>query len=404
MNIPHIYIYFGIEIFIVLIVITILLFLKNRKLLKLIEKLRYIIDQLKAGTQENKSDPSDNQYIEYLKQEAIHNQERINYLDKTSSEENEEDKSEAQQQNETRKKLLIIRNDFIQAEIAASELKQDENRFWQSQYKTMQDIFDKHFSHTEEIINKEEIIVNKIVKESKDTYIQIEPQKQKIDTEVNKLKDIIYEQENSISALSKALKQAAEDHTDKEFAGTLGLLNDQLNQLERNMEESRTCIEILETENERLQEELINFSNMQQVAGNISSDTSEPVAQPSENVEQLKASLEQQDQKIEELLDTVNNLELEAQHAEKLRTTLQEFTRNSQEMMGCITILEEENERLLQEIEELKNTIQQLTDADDEELQQKLTELEQALIKKDVEYAKLQDNYSALEKQYLDTQ
>ena len=250
----------------------------------------------------------------------------------------------------------------------------------------------------EEIINIEEVQVEKVINQSINNVEQIESQGTKIDAEVNKLKDIIYDQENSLDALSKALNEASKNSDNTETSEDLEKFNEQFGKLERNIEESKVCMEILESENDRLQGELSEFeakyNNMcdQLASGGADSSTNtEDVA--NENVTQLKNTLEQQNDQISELSETVDSLQLEAEQAEKLKSTLQEFTRGSQEMATCITILEEENARLLDRVEELENTSPQENEADDNTLKQTAEELEQELIKKDVANAKLQDDY-----------
>ena len=81
-------------------------------------------------------------------------------------------------------------------------------------------------------------------------------------------------------------------------------------------------------------------------------------------------------------------------------------------MMGCITILEEENERLLEAASQVtdepqKDEIEAETEApaaNNEEtaaLQSKISELEEEMIKKDVAFAQLQDEFSSMESEYL---
>jgi len=274
----------------------------------------------------------------------------------------------------------------------------DENTFWDSLYNDIQDISNKHFTHNEEIINSEEIHIEKIINKSTENVLNIEPQGTKIEAELNKLKNIIFEQEKSLSSINKALNEVNSEPDNTEQSEDLEKINEQFGKLERNIEESKVCMEILESENDRLQGELSEFeakyNNMcdQLASGGADSSTNtENVA--NENVTQLKNTLEQQNDQISELSETVDSLQLEAEQAEKLKSTLEEFTRGSQEMTTCITILEEENDRLLDRVEELENTSPQENEADDNTLKQKAEELEQELIKKDVAYAKLQDEY-----------
>ena len=62
------------------------------------------------------------------------------------------------------------------------------------------------------------------------------------------------------------------------------------------------------------------------------------------------------------------------------------------------TILEEENSRLQQDLEQAESAE---PDPEMLELSSKVSNLEEELIKKDVAYAKLHDQYADLEKQFL---
>ena len=404
MTIPYIYVYLSSEVLIALMAISIILFIRNKKLTALIEKLKSIISDLKSNksVDENSFDLSSD-YNSYLDQELERNNKKIKSFDTIPL---DEEDNEITETNEKHKNLLIIRKEFLNTEKSAIDHSDNENSFWEHLYSNIQDIRNQFLTSTTEIINKEEIVVNKIINKSTETILTIEPQGKKIDAEVNKLKDIIYNQENSLSALSKALKEASKNHDDPEVSESLEQLHQLVSKLERNVEESRVCMEILESENDRLQGELTEFETRfnamsDQIASQKPAGAIETESQSSENVDQLKNTLEQQNQKITQLAETVDNLQLEAEQAEKLKATLKEFTRGSQEMMTCITILEEENEHLLDRIDALQNNTSQSGETDDSGLTLKIGKLEEEIIKKDVAYAKLQDEYLSMEKEYL---
>jgi len=78
-------------------------------------------------------------------------------------------------------------------------------------------------------------------------------------------------------------------------------------------------------------------------------------------------------------------------------------------MMSCITILEEENERLQEEASHTSDGQQEAdvetapvsSDEETAALQSKVSELEEEIIKKDVSFAQLQDEFSSMETEYL---
>jgi len=119
----------------------------------------------------------------------------------------------------------------------------------------------------------------------------------------------------------------------------------------------------------------------------------------------MKEVVEQQEARIKQLIDSIESLEIEASQAEKLKDTIGDFARTSQEMMSCITILEEENERLVaSHDDEDGNTEDSATTdsgGDTDNLKSEISSLEEELIKKDVAYAKLQDEFSSMETEYL---
>ncbi|MDH5766633.1 MAG: hypothetical protein OEZ38_11520 [Gammaproteobacteria bacterium] len=397
MKIPYIYIYFALEFSALLIAFVIYLLFINRKKLKLIEKLKEIIKKLKSTQQVKDETTQTSQYTDYLKQEIDRNSGKIKTLksslenpEGTTTDKNEDDNVDEQSNN--RILLLTIRDELLNSEISSNEHNEDENRFWSSLYKNLQDISDKHLKRIEETVIKEEIHVNKIIKKSNDTILQIEPQGKKIDTEVNKLKDILYDQENSISALTKALKKASDDHPDPETKSTLKALHSQVSELETNLNESRTCLEILEAENERLQSELAETKNHKD------SMRDPPTIEPASTTQELQEN-------INELELTIETLKIEADQAEELHKVINNFTQNSHEMMGCIAVLEDKNKQLSNEIKLLKNGSSsentEQTNNIDSVLQQKINELEEALIKKDVDYARLQEDFLSMEKEYL---
>lgn len=112
------------------------------------------------------------------------------------------------------------------------------------------------------------------------------------------------------------------------------------------------------------------------------------------DMKSMREMLEKQEQKIALLTTTIDSLQIDAEQAEKLKSTLQEFAHSSREMMSCITILEEENERLLASSDGE-------SPVNAEEIQQKIKKLQDEIIKRDVDYAKLQEEFASMEKEYL---
>jgi len=291
--------------------------------------------------------------------------------------------------------LLQAREQFLAIEKAAAEKSEHEIHFWESLYEGMQNLLGAYKS-TETLT--ETVTENA---ESGEKVFYIETQGKKIDGEVNKLKGIIADQENALSSLQKAVQGAEAELP--EDSPTLATLKEQIALIEQQLSDSKMCMDILELENTRLQEEIDNMDQADE-ADDASTTEASPDKEPSVDLDQMKDVVNEQEAKIQQLIETIESLEIEASQAEKLKETMKDFTRTSQEMMSCITILEEENERLLEaaHLDDAETEPTGSSDSEDQNtLKKQLSELEEELIKKDVAYAQLQDEFSSMETEYL---
>lgn len=91
---------------------------------------------------------------------------------------------------------------------------------------------------------------NKYKKSSMENTLVVEKASHVVNTEVNKLKDVIYEQGNKINALLKSLKDGSHD------VDISDELSQHLNNLENSQKETSMCLEVLEMENTRLMDEI----------------------------------------------------------------------------------------------------------------------------------------------------
>lgn len=85
---------------------------------------------------------------------------------------------------------------------------------------------------------------------SSDNTLVIEKASHVVNTEVNKLKDVIYDQGHKINALLKSLKEG------KDGVNIDDELQEHLIELERSQKETSMCLEVLEMENNRLMDEI----------------------------------------------------------------------------------------------------------------------------------------------------
>jgi len=370
-----------------------------------------------------------NSYIEYLEQAMLRNdtkakqqvnienespesetngdennlEEDKNTSDLDNEETNTEDENAAPAPDEAQSKLLLAREQFLLMEKAAAEKSEHEIHFWNSIYDGMKELL-KQFSSTETIHSTStETQTNTLtVTESKEKVFYIETQGKKIDGEVNKLKDIIFEQENTLSSMKKAIANASDDNT--EDSELLNTLQEQMTAIERQLSESKMCMEVLEMENNRLQKEVNQMDSRH--AALFSDDTAEKTEDSGSliDLDQMREVVEQQENKIQQLVETIESLEIDASQATKLKDTISDFASTAKEMMSCIAILEEENDKL-QVVN--KNSSEEKTESDAassediDALKSTISKLEEDIIKKDVAQAKLQDEFTSMETEYL---
>jgi hypothetical protein len=340
----------------------------------------------------------DSSYIDYLDQAMQHNQQQL----EQQSTDNAEAGTEAETDNNddqtsgAQLQLLQARQQFLELEKAAAQKADDEDSFWLQINSGMQKLlsqFKGSEAQTESLTETEQ------KKQVKEKVFYVETQGKKVDNEVNKLKDIIYDQENALSSMQKNLAKAIEEAPQE--SGSLGELQQQFSTLERQIVDSKMCMDILEAENERLQEELHNIQS--QLPQDTESDDDTEV---SIEISQIKEVVRKQKERIKQLQIIIESLEIDTDKAEELQSHLSAFTRSSEEMMSCITILEEENERLQDEVHTIEDNLQHEADGtgDSEklnELQTKINELEDEVVKKDLALAQLQEEFSSMETEYL---
>jgi hypothetical protein len=287
---------------------------------------------------------------------------------------------------EKHSKLLKMRNMFLHVELDAATHADNDINFWKSIYDGMHNVYDhfKTVEHQTEIITESHVTHKKELTEK---VFYIETQGHKIDGEVNRLKDIIFDQENTLSDMIKALKKAEVDHTGEIDKEVIAELHTQVSNFERQLRDSKTCMEVLELENTRLQEELHKLE-----ATNTEKDEQKNDESATVDIQSMREMLKKQEEQIALLTSTIDDLMIDTEQAEKLKSTLRDFSHSSREMMSCITILEEENERLLASSEGSTETL---------DMKIQIKKLEEEVIKKDVAFARLQDEFSSMEKEYL---
>ena len=359
------------------------------------------IDFLEQAMQRNESKTKQQEAIENEPSEPADSEATEEPAE--SDEPEEADKSKSPAPNETQSGLLLAREQFLLMEKTAAEKTEHEIHFWDSIYEGMTNLLEQFSTTNTKTISSSEDASP--AEQSKEKVFYIETQGKKIDGEVNKLKDIIYEQENALSSMKKSLEGA--DGDDAENPELLNTLKEQLEALERQLNDSKMCMDVLEMENIRLQEEVDNIDSRHE---SLFEDGEKDDSEDKDSLidlDQIKGVVEQQENKIQSLIDTIEGLEIDAAQAEKLKETISDFARTSKDMMGCISILEEENDKLKSSAgesegkTEASSTDEAVDNVETDDLKSTISSLEEELIKKDVAFAKLQDEFSSMETEYL---
>lgn len=216
-------------------------------------------------------------YIDFLDQAMERNATKIQQhanADSGDQSQSNDDKASSTP-NEEQASLLKAREQFLLVEKAATEQTEHEIHFWDHIYSGMQNLLGQ-LKTTEVITQTKPADIAKQKIESKEKVFYIETQGRKIDGEVNKLKDIIYDQENALSSMKKALSSAASELPDD--STSLDEISQQMESLGRQLNESMVCMEILEAENERLQTEINQMNTRNEAL--FDSDNTDDVKKP----------------------------------------------------------------------------------------------------------------------------
>ncbi|MCW8956110.1 MAG: hypothetical protein OQL09_04445 [Gammaproteobacteria bacterium] len=334
-------------------------------------------------------------YSAHLEKEILRNEAKI---EQQTHSEKEDTTDTASPTDEKQSQLLKLRDMFLKTEHSSAAHTENEITFWDTLYSGLKEIHLKFKTVEKEIVTDTEHLHIK-TENSSEKVFYIETQGKKVDSEINRLKDIIFDQDNTLNSLKHALDGASSHISDDNEA--FSAIRNEIAKFEQQLNDSKMCMEVLEMENDRLQTEIDQLEHQLETQSDIS--MGDPTVL-SGNINQLKDTLNSQEQQIDTLNQTIDSLKLDASQSETLKATIQSFTRGSKEMMDCITILEEDNENLHQLIEELKTQAEPTTTTSDiasEELTEKVKALEKQIIKKDVAYAKLQDEYTSIEKEYM---
>ncbi len=371
---------------------------------RLAGRVRVLHKKLKEAEQE---EPETIGFVQYLRDEVIRNQD---FIDRAAASEDDAEKKAGE--------LLQWRKQFLELEVEACALEKNPVEF--------QDRLAAGMSELIEQLRPEPETVTETVSEATDPTPQadgaaeagIEEADEKrvtIDThdaQVNRLKDVIINQQDAMTALRKELEAREGDIED------LDSILHKLDEFERQSTELETCLSVLEQENERLK--------AARAAGERSS--AEAAIREPAQLDGLKSMMGQQQQTINNLQNLIRDLAPEAGKAKELEDSINAITRTNQELDGCVSVLEGENTMLRVELEQIQTQLEQQeqaareqsdpaiepTSGDEEtadaevspndeyrELEIKAQELEALVEFKDAAIEELEKQYNTLESKYL---
>jgi len=371
---------------------------------RLAGRVRALNKKLKEAEQQ---EPETIGFVQYLRDEVIRNQD---FIDRAAASEDDAEKKAGE--------LLQWRKQFLELEVEACALEKNPAEF--------QDRLAAGMSELIEQLRPEAETVTETVSEAAgstpqadgaaEAGIEEEDEKRKTidthDAQVNRLKDVIINQQDAMAALRKELEAREGDIED------LDSILQKLDEFERQSSELETCLAVLEQENERLK-----AARAAGERGSSEASTREPA-----QLTGLKSMMNQQQETITNLQNLIRELAPEASKAKELEDSINAITRTNQELNGCVTVLEDENTNLRSELEEIQMQLEQqeqaareqsepaieLTSGEEEtaedevsmdeekrELEIKVQELEALVEFKDAAVEELEKQYNTLESKYL---
>jgi len=180
------------------------------------------------------------------------------------------------------------------------------------------------------------------LEEAPDDEAETEAERHTIDTtnnEINHLKDVINNQQDAMAALRAEL----EAHADVE--GMDSILA-QMEDFEKQSAELEHCLLTLESENERLR-----------AIQNEGGSTEKLVPADPAQLTGLKNMVGTQQETIGGLRKLIGELMPEADKAQQLEDSLDSIQRTNQELSGCVSVLEDENTMLRNELEMIEKQL-----------------------------------------------
>ena len=337
-------------------------------------------------------------FDQYLRDEIIRNEALV---EQAAASQDESEKKAAE--------LLKFRKRFLEIELEAHALEANPVAFQDRIAAGLCELVEIMRPEAETVEAQAEASTVVELEEAPDDAAEEEAGRKIIDTseeEIRHLKDVINNQQDAMSALRTQL----EGHAEVEGMGDV---LKQLEEFEKQSAELEKCLLVLESENERLK--------ATQNAGGDVAKTLEP-ADPAQ-LTGLKNMVGGQQETIDSLRKLIGELIPEADKAGKLEETLDQIQRTNQELSGCVSVLEDENTLLRNELEMIVRQLEEQDaqreaeaatageEADGEdvpapaseqirEMEIKVQELEALVEFKDAAIEELEKQYNTLESKY----
>ena len=200
--------------------------------------------------------------------------------------------------------------------------------------------------------------------------------------EVSRLRDLIGHQQDAMRNLRAELEARAGELDE------LDAILAQLDAFEAQTAELVRCIQVLEQENERLKQ--------LRAEGEAAGAGTNP-----EELDHLKHMVNDQQSTIGKLQDLLEQLRPEAGKAHELEDMLNDMVKSNRELNTCVTVLEDENRSLRDQINSLEQQVAGAGgdgDADIAAFQQRIQELESLLEFKDATLEQLEQDLERLRK------
>ncbi len=333
---------------------------------------------------------------QYLRDEVIRNE---GLIDQAAASKDESEKKAAE--------LLGFRKRFLEIELEALELEKNPVAFQDRLAAGLCELRELMRPEAETVEAEQQPVVTDELEEAPDDEGDDggEEERRIIDTsqdELNHLKTVINNQQDAMAALRAQIEEHA-----SEVEGIDSVLQ-QLEDFEKQSTELERCLMVLESENERLK--AIQDSGGQAAGAIAPADPAQLTG--------LKNMVGSQQQTIDGLRSLIGELMPEADKAAQLEEVLDRIHRTNQELSGCVSVLEDENTMLRNELEMITRQLEEQEAAaaeepvsepaqdaagDSEQLQEleiKVQELEALVEFKDATIEELEKQYNVLEAKY----